>query len=261
MNTEFKKQLYHIINGVDAKFGIAISDIDHKNIFLYNADEVFPAASVIKIPILIELFRQAQNKKVSFKKRVELKQSDKVGGSGVLQFMDNSLKPTVLDLAKLMTVVSDNAAANMIIDIIGMESVNAMMKELGIVKTVLGRKLHIDPNALTYKNFATPHDIMLLLEKIYRKDFLRPLYRDQIIDILINQQYNDKISRDFPEKIKFAHKTGEVTGVRSDAGIVTNISNSFIIVVLTKDSSSANKTDEAIGHVGKLALQFFGAAS
>ncbi|MFH1453063.1 MAG: serine hydrolase [Armatimonadota bacterium] len=258
MNQEFKKEVSTLIKGVKAKFGIAVTDLNKKNLFLYNADEVFPAASIIKIPILIELLCQVQKKKNNLKKRDTLKNSDKVGGSGVLQFMDNDLKPTVLDLAKLMIIISDNTATNMLIDILGMDAVNKMMRSLGIVKTVLGRKLHIDPKALTSKNFATPRDIMILLEKIYDKNFMQPKYRDMALNILSEQQYNDKISADFPEDVKFAHKTGEINSVRSDAGIVLNKDNPFIIVVLTKNVENIKKVDQIISKIGLLALKFWG---
>lgn len=256
MDLEFKKHIMSIIKDSEATFGIAISDLKSKNMFLYNADEVFPAASVIKIPILIELLLQVQAKKVKLKTRVALKHADKVGGAGVLNILDDNLKPTVLDLAKLMIVISDNSASNMIIDIIGMESVNKMMRSLGIVKTVLGRKLHIDPAALQYKNFATPRDIMFLIEKIYDNNFLKPRYRELLIDIMLKQQYNDKISKHYPKTISFAHKTGEISVCRHDAGIVLNIDNPFIIAVLTKDVKDPLKTDEIISKVGDLTLKY-----
>lgn len=256
MDLEFKKHIMSIIKESEATFGIAITDLKSKNMFLYNADEVFPAASVIKIPIFIELLRQVQAKKVKLKTRVALKQADKVGGAGVLNLLDDNLKPTVADLARLMIIISDNTASNMIIDIIGMQSVNNMMRKLGIVKTVLGRKLNIDPSALQYKNFTTARDIMFLLEKIYDDKFLKQKYRDMMIDIMLKQQNNKKISKNFPKSIRFAHKTGEISVSRHDAGIVLNIDNPFIIAVLAKGVKNPLKTDEVMSKIGDLTLKY-----
>src|SRR5690349_279491 len=134
------------VNEVDGKLdgvlAVAILDLASGQRYLLHADEVMPTASSIKIAILAELYRQAQQGKVKLTDFYTLQQSDMVGGSGITSVLTPGMtKLTLRDVAGLMISVSDNSATNVIIDRIGMENVNALLDSLGLTHTRLRRKM------------------------------------------------------------------------------------------------------------------------
>ena len=96
-----------------------------------NPNQIFPSASIIKIPVLAALFKAAAEGKVDLNAKTTLKAENRVGGGGVLTELSIKLRPTVLDLATLMIIVSDNAATNELIDLVGMDQVNDLVRKLG----------------------------------------------------------------------------------------------------------------------------------
>jgi len=130
----------------DGVMGIAVKDLTSGETFFVNADTVFPQASSIKIPILLELLRQAQAgpeaSGLKLDERVELKRALMTGGSGVLlRFGDGTSALSLRDLATLMIVLSDNTATNILIDRVGMDNVNGLLRELGLKETKLQRRM------------------------------------------------------------------------------------------------------------------------
>ncbi|HEV2728975.1 MAG TPA: serine hydrolase, partial [Terriglobales bacterium] len=134
------QKLAAVVNEVDGKLdgvlAVAILDLSTGQKYLLRADEVMPTASSIKIAILAELYRQAQQGKVKLTDFYTLQQSDMVGGSGITSVLTPGMtKLTLRDVAGLMISVSDNSATNVIIDRIGMENVNVLLDSLGLTRT------------------------------------------------------------------------------------------------------------------------------
>ena len=107
-----------------------------------NADEVFPTASMAKIPILLELYRQHQSQGLSLAKMVTVRKPVKVGGSGVIVYMDE-VRLSLHDLAVLMMTVSDNTATNVLMQGLGIANINRMMQDAGLTNTRLHRKIRM----------------------------------------------------------------------------------------------------------------------
>ncbi|MGH9795709.1 MAG: serine hydrolase, partial [Candidatus Acidiferrales bacterium] len=142
----------------DGVMGIAVQDLNGGDAFTVNAEMVFPQASSIKIPVLIELYRQMQAGSVKLDERVEVKKSLVAGGSGVLQnFGDGTSSLSLRDLAVLMIVLSDNTATNILIDRVGMEQVNGMLAHYGLRRTRLQRRmLDTEAQQAGRENLSTP---------------------------------------------------------------------------------------------------------
>jgi beta-lactamase class A len=200
--------------------------------FRYNASEVFPAASVIKLPMLIDAFRLVQVEQLKLEDRYPMKASDHATGSGVLQVMDAGLEPTLRDLLALMIVVSDNTATNMTLDALGgVDATNARFaaafpEGLGLETSRVVGKLQV---AWEFKTEAqrqgklaqiTPLETLELLERLWHGQLLGPEMRELALEILGGQQYTEIIARYLPDEIKIATKSGSITGVRNDVGIV-----------------------------------------
>ena len=208
-------------------------------------DVVRPAASVVKVPILIELYARADAGEIDLDAVTVLRDADKVGGAGVLLEMHAGLQPSWRDLGRLMTVVSDNTASNMLIDRLGFDAINARMHDIGMADSVLGRKFMIDPNALHAKNFTTARDMAVCLARLHRGELLSPSSTAEVIGILKRQQYREKIPLLLPESLEVAHKTGEISHTRHDVAIVY-AARPYVLSCLTWDLADVIAGDRAI---------------
>lgn len=186
-----------------------------------NADECFISASVIKTPILMEAFRQAKHEGLEWNAPLPLKESDKVGGSGILNVLHDGLQTTVRDVAVLMTVISDNSATNMMLDHLGVEKVNAFLQDHGCKVTRCIRKLY-DWDAINkgIHNHIAAGEITDLLVLAGQGRLNGPDADDDLIGIMKKQQYRDKIPHLLPKGVVTATKSGSLDEVSHDCGIV-----------------------------------------
>ena len=212
---------------IDGVTGVAILDLTDGRILLHNADRVFPTASSIKIAILLELYRQDQEAHSRAKEKSQLDDNytfdpkDLVEDSRIMAGLTPGVtRVTNRDLAQFMVAVSDNAAANILIDRVGKDNVNAMLHGLGLSKTMLRRKM-IDIAAARRgdENVATPQEMARLLEAIYKGKALSKQATAEFIKQLSTKK-GSYIPRYLPESVQVANKPGELEAVRTDSGIV-----------------------------------------
>lgn len=199
-----------------------------------NENTVFPAASLIKLPILWEFFAQCEAEQIDPNEIYSLSEADKVRGFGVLRQLKPDLTLRLIDLATLMIIVSDNTATNLLIDRLGLDSINNTIQALGLKGTSLKRKMfdHTDPSL---ENFTTARDTERILQLLLFDNAPLGKYHDQPRTILEGQQCKNKLHCGFPKDTWVANKTGDSPGLEHDAGLVRLGNDEFILVVLTKD--------------------------
>ena len=244
-----EEKIRYLISHLDGKAGIAVKNFSSGCDFFYNENSKFHAASIIKIPILIELLRQCENKTLALDSKVELKKSDIVDGAGVLQELHPGIVFSLEDLAKLMIVVSDNTASNILIDILGFDNINSFISSAGLTGTYLNKKFMTPLKAPHLYNYTTPMDMLTLIEKLYKCEFLSKELTDKAIFIMSRQQYREKIPKYLPEDLMIANKTGEVSGVRHDCALVEFDNIFYGIAVLTSELKDVYIGDEFIAKV------------
>jgi len=243
---------------LDGVIGVAILDLETGQKYLLHGDEVMPTASSIKIAILAELYRQAQQGKIKLTDSYTLDRGDLVGGSGITSVLTPGLtRLTLGDVAGLMISVSDNSAANVIIDRIGMENVNALLDGLGLTHTRLRRKMmDLKAAAEGRENVATPREMMLLLENLYRGRVLNKQMTEDFFHLL-SVHKESYIPRNLPEDLKVANKSGELEGVRNDSGVVFAGKRPYVISVMTTYLKRERDGADAITKVSDAAYQMF----
>ena len=256
------QKLEATINGVDRNLegvlGVAILDLTTGQKYFLHADEVLPTASSIKIAVLAELYRQAQQGKIKLGDLYTLQSSDLAGGSGIAGALTPGVtRLTIRDVAVLMISVSDNSATNIIIDRIGIENVNALLDSLSLTQTRLRRKM-MDVKAAGEgrENIATPREMVTLLESLYRGRVLnKPMTKDFFTLLSVHKE--SYIPRELPEDLRIANKPGELEGVRNDSGIVFTGSRPFAISVMTTYLRREKDGGDAIVRIATAAYQMF----
>jgi beta-lactamase class A len=249
-----QKQIEAAIDAANAHMGVAVRHLEKGDELYLHADESFPMASVLKIPVLVGAARQMDEGKFTLDDRWELTVAEKNLGSGVLTFFDDGLLPTVRDLLTLMIIISDNTATDMVINRVGKDEIVKSMRELGLQnihlpltirqifesilpsadptqdlyemeKLLANNEFTPSPTAAGYSkgsdnNVSTPRDMTVLLELIYRGRSASSESTDEMLRILLKQTLNDRLPRFLPAGTRVAHKTGTLDGFRNDAGII-----------------------------------------
>jgi beta-lactamase class A len=213
----------------------SVSLIDPEASLSLNPDEVFPTASIIKVPVLAEFYRQAEEGTLDPAEVRPLKEEDKVGGSGVLQHLrSGSTALTLEDYARLMINLSDNTATNVVIDLVGMDDVNRLLERLGLEVTRLTRKMYakgLDPDKV--ENLSTPRELSRLMELIHRHEGLSPHVCERTLDVL--KLYKTGVIRDaVMGDVAVADKSGWMGGVECDTGIVY-LPKPYAVTVMAKN--------------------------
>jgi len=249
---------------LDGVMGLAILDLISGRQMLRNADEVFPTASTIKIAVLAELYRQAQQagSGVAGKSRLTdlytMNAADLVDDSQIMAGLTPEItRVTNRDLATFMVAVSDNSATNVLIDRLGMKNVNALLESLGLRETRLRRKM-MDIKAAQEgrENTATPLELAKLLEVIYRGKVFNQANTEDFLKVLSTRK-ESPIPRLLPEEVVVANKPGALEGVRCDAGIVFVQNRPFIISVMTSYDQDEQAASTAISRIALAAYECF----
>lgn len=202
----------------------------------HRADEVFKSASTIKIAIMIQLFRRIDAGELSLNDPYVLKNEDKVPGSGVLQELHAGIELTLRDVLYLMMSISDNPATNILIDHVGMDAVNAMMRELGLEKSLLGRPMRGRPaNADEQENLATPAEFALLMNAILDGTAASAESCMAMLEMLKLQSNSRRIGRFVPEGMEWGSKTGSYDTVVNDVGFVMTKDGPLVVSVFSEN--------------------------
>jgi beta-lactamase class A len=256
LRRKLSAEIEKIANNLDGIMGVSIKDLTSGEEISVNENLTFPTGSSIKIPILIELYKQAAEGKFKLTDQRWIEDKDQVGGSGVLlHFSNHSSQLALNDLAVLMIILSDNTATNMLIDQVGMANVNSTLDRVGLKQIRLRRKM-IDQKASARgdENTSTPREAMLLMEKLYRGEVINKELSEDLIKAL-KPRKNSPLPRLLPLDIEVANKPGGIEGAACDWGIVFVPNRPYAIAVMTNYLNGG--ADEAIAKVSKLTYDYF----
>lgn len=193
-----------------------------------NELEPMGAASVIKLTVMAELFRQLEAGLVRRDQKIAVRDEDRVPICGVLTLMHTGLEVTPIDLCWLMITISDNMATNLLIDLLGLENIQENNRRLGLEGVALNRKLFETREAFRGKrNTVSARGIARLLEMIWKRQLVSESASGEMLEMLLAQQCTNKMPLLLAEG-ETAHKTGEDEGITHDVGIVL-AKNPFLV--------------------------------
>ena len=248
-----RDQLDRILGKLEGSIGLYMKRASGES-YAHNADEPMEAASVIKLPIMVEAFRQFEAGEIARDRLVAIRKEDKLPSCGALTYMHEGLEVTVLDLVTLMIILSDNTATNLLIGMLGMEKINATIDRLGLTGTRLNRKLfRPELSAMGIQNYVTARDMGRLLEMMLKGELVSEDASREMLGILRNQRLNGKMpfylhSRGIP----VAHKTGEDDGITHDVGVI--FAQEPIILCFLSNRTVVPVAERALQDIAALAV-------
>lgn len=241
----------------EATIAVVVIDPESDTRLSLNGDTTFHAASMMKVPVMIEVFRQANEGRFSLDDSltVENRFSSIVDSSeySIETDSDDSIyddlgeQMSILDLTRNMITVSSNLAANLLIDYVDPDSVQRTVDRLGAdgVRVLRGVE-DLKAFEAGLNNTATADGLAALFEALMEQRAVSPEADSQMIRILIDQQFNSMVPRGLPENAAFAHKTGWITGVHHDGGIVFSTRHApYVLVVMTRGIEDEGESAEA----------------
>jgi beta-lactamase class A len=255
---KLEKSILDVDRNLDGVMGVAIVDLTDGHKYLLHANDLFPQASSIKICILVELYRQAQQGKLKLTDLYTVNAGDLVQDSDIMGGLTPGVTQiTLRDLATMMVAVSDNAATNVLIDRVGMENVNTFLVAQGLHETKLRRKM-MDLKAAGEgrENVSSPIEMATLLEALYRGQILNREMTGDFFKVLSTHK-DSWIPRDLPEDLKIANKPGELEGVRNDSGVIFVDKRPYILCVMTTYLRRERDGEEAISNISLAAWRMF----
>jgi beta-lactamase class A len=238
--------------------GVAVIDLATGDTLAIRGDEPFPTASIIKVPVLVEVFHQVEHGRLHLDDPIVLLDVDKRPGSGLLQHLSAPLQLTVRDAALLMIALSDNTATNLLVDKVGIRSVGVRMDSLGLPRTKLHSKVFDRASSIAPDSSArwglgvtTPNEMARLLAMIYRGEAVSPEASKEMMRMLRAQFYGEGIPRYLPPGTTVAHKTGSINESRHDCGIVSSREpqRDYVLCVLTKENRDTSWRIDNEAHV------------
>jgi len=217
-----------------------------------NANAIMPAASTIKIPIMVEVFKQMEKGKFDFNRHVHLQAGDRDWGSGDIAGAPIGTGYSVSYLLTKMITVSDNTAANMLIRLVGRKNINATMANLGLHHTHLADYIRTEEYSVRRTLRTTPADMVKLLCDMAKHSLIDEWSSNEMIAILERQEINTLLPVPLPDDVLIAHKTGSFNDTLNDVGIVFG-PEPYVIAVMTTDLPSLSSGRSFIHHISKLA--------
>jgi beta-lactamase class A len=240
------------INGFQGKVSAYAKNLGTGLSYGILADQPVRTASTIKLAVMVECFSEAAESKLKWTEPIKVTEDEKVSGSGVVQELSDGVELPLRDLMHLMIVVSDNTATNLILNRIGGNAVNSRMAQLGFQQTRVMRKILGDganlkphPSGVTEEGGkpenkswgigrSSPHEMVTILEKLYRGELVNKAASEEMIAVLKRQQYNEGIARDMKD-VTIASKSGALDHLRSDVGIVYSKNAAIAMAITVED--------------------------
>ena len=248
-SSEVKTRLLELFGSAQGTYAVAAWDLRSDRTILINEHEVFHAASTMKTPVMIEVYRQAREGKFRLDDSIRVRNEFKsiVDGSpyqlDLGEDSDDSVyrligqKTTIRDLVHHMITVSSNLATNVLMDLVGATQVTATMRTLGAPDIQVLRGVE-DMKAFErgMSNTTTAYDLMMIYHTLARRAVVDSAASEEMLGVLLDQKFNELIPAQLPAGTRVAHKTGSITGVLHDSGIVVAPDGStYVVVLLSKD--------------------------
>jgi len=280
--------------GFKGVLGVSVKHLGSGESASLNGDKLFPTASVFKVPVIVEFYRQAERGLLSLDDKITLRESDMVPGSGILKELSEGLEVSLRDLLSLMMIVSDNTATDLVAARVGFSNVNRTLRELGLTKTSITKYCRdilfdlvglngLPVEEMTLSRFeeaqeadegapswslgiedndvTTPNEMNRLLELVAQGGAASRESCDSIRDVMARCQTGTaRMPKYLPaKKVRLERKTGSLPGVKNDVGVVTvkETGERYVLSCFTMEAEDGYAAEEAIAQVSLNVYKYF----
>ncbi len=248
-----------LLDNAPGNYGVFAVNLRTMKTVAYHEKDVFPSASTIKIPIMIELYRRVEEENLSLDAMVTMRAEDQVDGSGVLFDLTPGHAYSLRDLNTLMITVSDNTATNLLIDFLGVDAINSTMRRLGIHDTELVRRLQRVPTERASVNRATAYDMAQLMVRLAQGEAISLAVSNRMIEVMKRCQAPVSITTVAPQQsytgqpptVTVAHKTGSLSDACHDVGVVYMSDGLSYAAALMSQGAPYDKLAPILRRVGR----------
>ena len=222
------EQVKPLVGSFKGKVSLFAKNLDTGETYGLNPEERVRTASTIKIAVMIEAFARVAEGKAKWTDEVVLAKEKKVSGSGILGELSDGLKLTLRDAVNLMMILSDNTATNLVLDVLTTDAVNARMESLGFKQIKINRKVGSGGESTAGKDpenkkfglgFATPKEMVLVMEKLERGEVINPAVSKEMIELMKREQGRNALGRSL-WSVPLASKYGALDRLRSAVGVL-----------------------------------------
>lgn len=282
-------QLDEVLAQIEGVTGVYAASLHGGPVLERHADRAFALASVSKLPLMIHLFRLADQERLDLSARHAVLESERVAGSGLLQYLDAGSNLTLTDLIRLMMMISDNMATDQLLSYTTKQAVEQDMHALGFtsvrmphsIREMLGsylpdgpdtpyhqvRAYFKNPNRVAPENAAggdpqrgdaaTPRDLARMLTALVNGELLSPASTDLAVQILKDCQTNSRIPARLPKGTEVGHKTGTLNKRTNDAGVVFAPAGAFSLVLMNHGEDDEAKASATLAEAALLIYERF----
>jgi beta-lactamase class A len=249
-----KNKIEKLMSQYKINCSIYYKNLKNDKEFMFNENKKLPSASLIKLFIMYHAFRKVEEGVISLENQLSVEIKDRVEFSVVESLSID--KYTLRDLITLMIIQSDNTATNILINYLGINSINDTIKELSMNKTCLNRKMmDFYARENNIDNWTTAQNVGELLCKIYKDEFVNSENKKKIFEVMKRQIFTQMIPRYLDESYEVLNKTGDLPNINHDAAIILHSKGDSVLVIMTTDCQDKYKAQEFIGKAAKFILE------
>lgn len=255
---EMVKSFEKTVRDYQGSVGVYFKDINSGNVWEYKADKLFPSASLIKLPMMAAIFEKIKKGDISFDTQIRLTGRERRGGSGTLKWARDGTKLSVMELLYKMITESDNTAANMLSDYVGMNYLQREFSRMGLVYTkIYPEGFSLTSGRVTRENYTTAREMADLIERIYNKELVNEQSSELMMEFLKNSKSRTRLRGGLPIGWELAHKTGLLRRSCHDVGIVFSPQGDYIIAVLTGNVPNYSSAKKFIAKIAKHTVDYY----
>lgn len=222
-------------------YGLYVVDLKNKESFGASESEVFQAASLIKLPVMVGLYQEVEEDNLSLDDTYTLEESDRVGGAGSLQLREAGYEISYRKLLEKMGKESDNTAFGIVRRHLGEAKIKKVIDDIGMIKTNLE------------ENETSPRDVGVFFQKLWEGDLIAEAHKEELLSFLVDTDFEEHLVKGVPGDIDVSHKYGREVHVVNDAGIVFT-DNPYAVVIMSKDVVES-EADEIFSTLSEVVYQ------
>ena len=242
------------------RVAIVIKDLKTNREWTYHQDDLFPSASLIKVPVMICVFHKIRQGQLALSDPIVLRRRNRVGGSGSLKWRPDGAKLTVRELVQRMISESDNTATSMLIEVVGMSYLQQQFPKIGLLYTGIYQEgMSIKGGRVAHENYTTAREMAMMLEKIYRGEMIDRAASSLMLDVLKHKKaVASRLAKGLPRRWEIAHKTGLLRQACHDTAIIFSPDGDYIVTVLTGHNPDYKTAKNFISQLGRITFRHYG---